>query len=632
MTPRRTAPAPTPVVDPRRRVALLLGVFTLVGLCLFGVLVELQAVRPERYRELQERQLLRTVSIDGYRGSVLDRSGFVLAMSAQAHRVVVDPTLVEDAEVTAQLLAPVLGRDPATLVPELSDDGSGRRYRLLARGVDDETTARLHQLRQQQGDAMVGVFVVAEEQRVRPAGRLAANLVGTTDPDLNGVSGIELMLDATMAGADGSETYEGGRYGSISVGERVIRPASAGSDVVLTIDHRLQHVVDQALLEHCEAVEANGASAAISDPRTGELLALSSVVRDRSGACVVPGANRALVDTFEPGSVLKLVTMAAGIEQLGLDAQSPIPVPSYVRVGDKVFRDHHPLAPDDYPLWQVLAESSNVGTIEVAEQLGAEPLHRYLSAFGFGRPTGIGFQNEAAGSLRPFQDLWGSDLGSIPIGQGVTVNVVQVLAAYNTVANDGVYVAPSLVRSVVDAAGVQHLTAQPTRRVIASETATELVAMLTRVVSDGTGEGAAIPDYEVAGKTGTAWKVVHRADGSAGYSDEHGRRRYVVTFAGFVPADEPQLSMVVMVDEPRTETTASTVAAPVFASITQYALRILGIPPTGAGREPGPATLVRGTPAPAEPIEATEAALPAAARAAAAPLAGPAAADQGSQG
>jgi cell division protein FtsI (penicillin-binding protein 3) len=591
--------------DPRRRVALLLGVFTLVGLGLFAVLVELQAVRPDRYRALQERQLLRTVPIDGYRGSVLDRSGFVLAMSTRAHRVVVDPTMIEDPHATAAVLAPHLGRDPAQLGALLADDGSGRRYELVARGIDDEVAARLEGLRDTERGLMIGVFVVPDEQRVHPAGRLAANLVGHTDPDLRGVSGIEAMFDDTMTGADGSETFEGGRYGRISVGERVLRPASAGADVVLTIDHRLQYVVDQALIDHCEAVEANGASAAISDPRSGELLALSSVVRNASGACVVPGANRALVDTFEPGSVLKLVTMAAAVEQLGLTATTEVPVTASVGVADKVFRDFYPLVPADYPLWQVLAASSNVGTIRVAQQLGPDTLHGYLSAFGFGAPTGIGFQGESAGSLRPVSDWWGADIGSIAIGQGVTVNIVQLLAALNVVANDGVYVAPSLVRSVVDGHGREHQTAQATRRVISEATADEVTTMLTRAVSDGTGSAAAVTDYEVAGKTGTAWKAVRLADGSMSYLDDDRRRRYVVTFAGFVPADEPELSMVVVVDEPRTETSASTVAAPVFSRITQYALRILGIPPTDAVvRDDG--TLVRGTPAdePTGPLEA----------------------------
>lgn len=577
---------------------MLLGLFAVLGLVLFGALADLQAIRPERLRLLGQDQRLRTVPIDGYRGAVLDRGGFVLAMSARAHRVVADPTMVPEPAVTAALLAPALGLDPAALTDLLTPDDPRNRYELLVRDIDDAVVAQLDALRSQQADAFTGVFVLADERRVNPAGRLGANLVGRTDIDEAGVSGIELMYDDVLQGSDGSETFEGGRYGSISVGERVVRPADTGTDVVLTIDHRLQYVVDQALIEQCEAVGAKGANAAISDPRTGELLALSSVVRDDTGSCVVPSSNRALVDTFEPGSVLKLVTMAAAIEQLGVGLDSPVPVRRSIRIGDKTFAGNGKLPPGDYPLWQVFAESSNVGTIGLAERLGPEVLHDYLARFGFGAPTGIGFKGESTGSLRPPEDWWGSDLGSIAIGQGVTVNVVQLLAAYNTVANDGIDIPPTLVRSGVDDGGPDAAATPGAQRVISEEAARQLRQMLTRVVSDGTGAAAAVAGYDVAGKTGTAWKAVADADGAFGYEDEGGDRRYLVTFAGFVPADDPQLSMVVVVDEPQTETTASEVAAPVFARIAQYALRILAIPPTDVAGVTSD-ELVRGTPAPA---------------------------------
>jgi cell division protein FtsI (penicillin-binding protein 3) len=579
---------------------MLLAGFGLAGLALFAALADLQAVRPERFRALGEDQRLRTVPLIAPRGSVLDRGGFVLAMSARSHQVVADPTMVTDPAATAAVLGPVLGLDPAELAGELVPEHPRHRYQRLARHLDDDTAARLAELFERHRDLMVGIFVRPDEKRVNPAGRLAANLVGRTDPDQYGVSGIEAMYDGVLAGTDGSETFERGRFGSISVGERIVRPPDAGSDVVLSIDHRLQYVVDQSLIEHCEAVQANGASAALSDPRTGELLALSSVVRDDEGRCVVPGSNRALIDTFEPGSVLKLVTTAAAVELLGLSADSPVPVPRSVPVGDKTFQDLHPLPAGDHPMWRVFAESSNVGTIGLALRVGPEELYRYLTVFGFGAPTGIDFRGESTGTLRPPGDWWGSDLGSIAIGQGVTVNVVQLLAAYNIVANDGLYVAPTLVRAVVDADGERHPSPQPARRVISEQAADELTRMLTSVVVNGTGRAAAIAGYDVAGKTGTAWKAVENADGVKRYVDDQGERHYVVTFAGFVPADQPQLSMVVMVDEPRIGTTASVVAAPVFADIVSHALRILGIPPTDTGHRID-GGLVRGTPAPAPP-------------------------------
>ena len=583
--------------NPQRRLAILLGVFAVVGVVLLGVLADLQVVRPERYRALGEQQLQRTVPIDAYRGSITDRSGFVLAMSTQSHQVVVDPTLIKDSATTAGVLAPVLGRDVAELTKALDGDSETDRYQLLARQVADNVADQLDALRSTNRAAMVGVYVLPDEQRVNPAGRLAANLVGATDSDLHGMNGIEKKYDALMTGLDGSASFEGGVFGTISVGEQVVKPAEAGADITLTIDHRLQYVVDQALLEHCEAVQANGASAALSDPRTGELLALSSVVRDESGRCVIPGANLALLHTFEPGSVLKLVTMSGAVEELGLHPDSPIQVPSHVSVGGKTFVDDHPLPGGDNPMWKILAKSSNVGTISLSQRLGPDRLYHYLTAFGFGSPTGIGLEGEADGTVRAPQDWWGSDIGTMTIGQGITVNLVQLLAAYSTIANSGVYVAPSLVRSVAKPGEEAVDEPEPSHRVVSDETAAQVVEMLKKVVTDGTGKSAAIPGYEVAGKTGTAWKAVPNEDGVLRYTDDDGHRHYVVSFAGFVPADDPQLSMVVMVDEPRTQTMAATVAAPVFSRIMQHAVRILGIPPTTTVVQ-DTTELVRGTPAP----------------------------------
>jgi cell division protein FtsI (penicillin-binding protein 3) len=276
-----------------------------------------------------------------------------------------------------------------------------------------------------------------------------------------------------------------------------------------------------------------------------------------------------------------------------------------VVVGDKTFVDHppHPTAP--YPLGQILADSMNVGTIEAARAVGPAQVHAYLERFGLGRSTGIGFQGETPGSVRPLDDWWGSDAGSIPIGQGLTVNATQLAAAYNVIASGGMYRNPILVRSIESPDGTVHaVDPGPGRPVISERTASELRSMLTQVVDTGTGRPAQIDGYAVAGKTGTAWKVFEDDNGEYTYGS-NGNRRYVSTFAGFAPADDPRISIVVVIDEPTIgSTTASAVAAPVFADIGAYALRALDVTPgTVVGLDTVPAGPVRAAPAAAPVVD-----------------------------
>jgi cell division protein FtsI (penicillin-binding protein 3) len=352
--------------------------------------------------------------------------------------------------------------------------------------------------------------------------------------------------------------------------------------VVLTLDYRIQYLAEQVLLEHCRSTGAAGATAVMSDPATGEILVMASVVRNEDGGCEVPIYSTALINTFEPGSVLKPVVVAAATEQLHLDANSTIELPPSLTIGGQEFEDHpeHPAAP--FPIWQILAQSMNVGAITRAQQIGPQAVYDYLVAFGFGQSSGLGLtEGESSGILRPPEDWYGSDNGSIPIGQGMTVNAVQLASAYNVIANGGQFVSPVLVKAIRDAEGVSHpAEVVPARTVISEQTAAELTTSLSAVVEQGTGTEAAIAGYRVAGKTGTAWKVFDDGSGNLGYGSE-GDRRYIVTFAGFLPAENPQLSLVVVVDEPVTDSTASVVAAPIFAEIAAYGARILGVAPVG---------------------------------------------------
>ena len=578
----------------------MLAVVLCSGVVLSYWLAQLQTVDPDGLARAGEEQRLTSDVLPGYRGAILDRAGYVLAVSSPTDMVVADPAMIAEAgtrDEAAALLAPELGMDPVELAAMLTPVKANDRYRAIATGLEPAAAERVAALWDdaERRSLLQGVFLRSEEARSYPSGSLAQSVVGRVDAGGEGSYGIEWQFDEVLQGSDGSVVSERGQFGTITGGLHEVDPARSGYDVVLTIDSRLQYVTEVSLLETCEETGAQLLTAALSNPTTGELLAMATVDRDADGACRVPRYNAALVDAFEPGSVLKIVTAAAAVEELGWTAGTQIEVPLEIELGDKIFIEDHIAAPATYTFDEILARSSNNGTITAAQAIGADTLQDYLADFGFGQPTGLQFKGETSG--RVSNEWFGADLGSNAIGQGPLVNAVQVLSSFNVIANDGLYVSPVLVRSRIDDEGNEVPgPVQQTRRVIEPETAEEVTRMLTSVVEYGTGEAAAIPDYTVAGKTGTAWQVFEQPNGQLGYGDES-NRVYTVSFAGFMPAENPELSIVVVVHEPTSANTAGMVAAPAFHDIAQYALRILNIPPSGTAGHPVPGDLVRGTPA-----------------------------------
>jgi cell division protein FtsI (penicillin-binding protein 3) len=539
-------------------------------------LAHLQLLAPEAHAERGMAQRLRTVELPAQRGSLFDRNGNELAMSVPQQTVWADPKLVVDRAAAAARLAPVLDMEEADLLERLGNGNS--RFVYLARQVDGA-----------RGDAVEaldldGIHLREEPRRFRPAGALAAGVLGDVDVDGEGVSGLEHRYEERLSGDPGELLVErGADGGTIAGGERRLRPAVRGDDLVLTLDRSLQYEVERALSEQVTATGADGAMAVVMDPRSGDILAMAAVEAGAADGTPRPTTdNPTLSDVFEPGSVSKVVTLGAVIEERVAEPDDVMSVPDSLRVGPKTFTDSSSHQTEPMSVAEVLGQSSNVGTIMLAREMGEERLGEYLTRFGFGTTTGLDFPGETAGLIPPVESWASTSIGSIAIGQGIAVNAVQMLGAFNVVANDGVRPEPRLVRSVVDPTGREQ--AEPDVegvRVISEETAAKMTTMLESAVGDGTGLNARVEGYSVAGKTGTARKP---STEFRGY--EPGA--YTSVFAGFVPVQDPQLSIIVILDE-ATPYYGGVVAAPVFAEIAEYGLRLLRVPPTVAP--------------PAEPVE-----------------------------
>ena len=551
---------------------MLLALTTLLLAGLFARVALIQAVSPDRLVALGHEQRIREVPLPASRGAIVDRNGQPLALSVSRSTVTADPRLVEDPAAAAARLAPVLGTDQAALVEQLSGDAS---FVYLARQVPDMTAGAVEQL------GIEGVELVDEQARVNPAGELARAVLGRVDIDHLGLSGVEAIFEDVLAGEAGAARLERDPEGrTIAAGVQSVDPATQGQDLELSLDLDLQFEVERRLAQQVDAMGAQGGTAIVSNPSTGELLAVANVARAEDGS-VAPGTeNRAVTAVFEPGSVNKVITLAAALEEGVVTPDTLFEVPDSLQVSDHLFTDHDPHPPATWSVHDILVQSSNIGTIQVAQQLGADRLDEYLRRFGFGETTALGFPNEVGGLMLDRDDWSGTSMGSIPIGQGISVTALQMLQAFNVVANGGVYVPPTLAAATVDADGERTpVPPAETRRVVSETTARQLTNMMVGVVDSGTGTEAAIAGYRVAGKTGTARKP----QPAGGYEDAAGNYHYVSTFAGFVPADDPQLSAIVVIDEPSVTIYGGSVAAPVFADVARAALVRYRIPPTPTG-------------------------------------------------
>jgi cell division protein FtsI (penicillin-binding protein 3) len=547
-------------------------------------LVMIQGVHSARYLAAGGSEWEQTVTLPAERGAILDRNGYELAMSVPQTTIYADPHQVSDPMAEASALAPILGLSSTTLQNDLTE-ASGFVY--LARTVGDATAAKVAKLN------LAGIYSLQEPKRFYPAGQLAQPLLGSVGTEGNGLGALEYKYNSLLAGTAGRSIDEIDPQGNqLPGGLQQYKAPVAGQDLVLSIDEPLQYEAEQTLAQAIVAADAHSGIALLMDTRTGEILADAQLTMPGQGSTqppavpvdipAPPGSTArhqtqpveasqasAFTQVYEPGSVNKLITISAALQTGVIQPGDIFSIPNSYQVSDGVFHDaeSHPL--EHWNVTDILANSSNIGTIQIAQRLGKTNLLHYINDFGLGSVTDIDFPGESAGLLPSYWS--GTSIADVPIGQGIAVTAVQMLAAYNTIANGGVYVPPRLVDATIDGHGVEHpLPMATTHRVVSDTVAKEMTTMLDEVVRVGTGTAANLNPYTVAGKTGTG-KLVSATTGR--YEDGH----YVASFAGFVPAESPQITgMVVVNDTPDYGAAAS---APTFATIARDALEEFNIPP-----------------------------------------------------
>jgi cell division protein FtsI (penicillin-binding protein 3) len=570
----------------RARVGVGAALFALWTLVIAGRLVQLQVIEHEELVARAERQQLRTIVAPAKRGEIRDRHGRVLALSVEADSIYAVPTEIPDpARWAARLCRALEGcdaREQATLADRL---GRQRAFAFVRRQVSPDEARRVAELN------LEGIGFLKEYRRYYPKLELAAHVLGYVGTEHQGLHGIEASYDLLIRGRPGQILVQtDARRRAFS---RIERPPTAGATLELTLDQYLQYVAERELQAAVASHRAAGGTIIVMDPHSGEIYALANAPTFNPNAFRrAPEAhrrNRAVQEIYEPGSTFKIVTASAALEEGVVDLDDPVDVsPGFIRVGSRQIDDVHPYGTLSFA--EVLVRSSNVGAVKVGLRLGAERLGRYLWRFGFGQVLSRDLPGESAGIVWNPARWSDSALASVSMGYQVGVTPLQMAAAASVVANGGELVRPRLVRAVVRQGVRTPTTRQLIRRAIRPETAAALTAVMERVVRDGTGRAARVEGFTVAGKTGTAAKLV---------GGRYSRTDYHASFVGFVPSRRPVLTILVVIDTPRVGGYyGGVVAAPVFKRVADAALRYLGVPPTEA---PSPVILAGAGPAPHRP-------------------------------
>jgi len=553
----------------------------LVGfaICLWAVivlvrLVQLQVLNRAGYERQAARQSERTIVLDPRRGAILDRAGHPLAVSVDAESIYAVPQEVGDPAGTAQALAKALGLDAAGRREVLAQLQKSRGFVWVRRKVDPVTARAVRDLQ------LEGLGFLTENRRYYPKRDLASQVLGYVGVDNTGMSGIEYAFDGQIRGRAAKVAIQiDARRRAVGHAEK---PSTEGRTVVLTLDEAIQHSAEKELDKALVETGAVSGVVVVLDPATGEILALANRPAFNPNRFAAYASsrwkNRAVADAYEPGSIFKIFTAAAALQEGVVDPDETIDCGhGFIEIAGMRINDHRVF--DQLTFRDVMAKSSDIGVIRVAQRLGRESFNRYMREFGFGTATGVELPGESSGLLRPPARWSALSLASLSFGQEIGVTALQIASAVGAVANGGYLMKPYVVRALEDASGrvVQSFKPVAVRKVLEPHTVEILTDVLKGVVKNGTGTKAALAGYTVAGKTGTAQKI----DGSGRYS----MADHVASFVGFVPASRPALVILVSLDTPRGALNhGGDVAAPVFARVAEDALRHLAVPSEDPGR------------------------------------------------
>ena len=580
----------------RLRLTVIFGVFALVWFIILWRTFQLQVVQRDRLAAIADRENHKVVKLNPVRGEIYDRNGEKLAVSLETDSVFAEPTKLEDVQATARALAAILGLDRRHLAQKLKENDT---FTWVERQIDPEKRAKIEALK------LKGIGFVKESKRFYPNNLLGAHVLGFVGVDSRGLEGLEMGYNDYLMGDANEWRVKRDALGRTYLDRDSLGPRPGqGKNLTLTLDRRIQYITENALAKAVEKYGAKGGVALVIRPGTGEILA----------SAVYPGfnpnvfgrykasqrRNRILTDAFDPGSTFKVFVVAGALEDGVVRPEDMIDCEKGAfAIGRRVIHDHHPYS------WlkvsDIIKHSSNIGTAKIGDQLGPAQVYHYLTRFNFGARTGIDFPGESPGLLRNYKKWRPIDAANVAFGQGVAVTALQLAMGMCTLANDGVMMKPYLISEITDSAGrlIKKNKPEIVRQVISPATAKEMQAMLRQVVTaGGTGTQADSPGYPAAGKTGTAQKVDPA-------THTYSNRKYVSSFVGFVPFQNPQLTILVSLDEPWPKTYGGTVAAPTFREIAQQVLPMLNVPPVPGAAPPLPKD-VRAAQAEQAEIEAAE--------------------------
>lgn len=558
-----------------RLISTLVALLLVLGLVTAKVGL-MQGGRGQALRASASELWTRSRVLPAQRGAIFDRNGDELALSVPASTVAVNPQQVEDVPGTIAILARLLNlseerRQELETAVTASDNG----FMYIARQIDPAVAEQISEL------GLLGVSTYPEDRRIMPGGETGRSVIGRTDIDGVGIAGLELQFDDRLQGVAGQMTLEvapGGR--TIAGTEQIHQPAVAGTDLITTIDRSVQYATEQSLIRQVNATRAIGGQVIVMDTDTGDIVAMATVNRNDSGAAVVSTGNWSAVGAYEPGSVGKVITLAGAIEDGAVTSDRYFYVPwqhdCTDNPNDGILSDAYFHEPESLSVRDILVKSSNIGTIYVSKEIGYERQYHYMKAFGLGEVSALDFPGESAGILKEWQRWEGTERCTMAYGQGLSSTPVQLVTAVNVIANDGTYVAPRLVMGTVGADG--DITDEPPSQsdvVLSPETAEQMQSIMRGVVCDGTADAAQVPGLSVAGKTGTAYKA--QEDG--GYYNADGiTRDYYSSFVGFLPAEDPQVTILISIDEPQSGfNSGAQSAAPLFRELAPTMIHELGI-------------------------------------------------------